>query len=168
MSDEPPLCQLENATPADFHREIANELFHLVLGLMAREDRTCAENDRMVHAAHASRFHYDFAGAPVNLSLGEWQCARVHTLVRQPDAALHHAWNALEIAENYSLGDFQVALAHTALAGAFGLNKPPEAAKHLEKARVLREGVLEEEQRTLLTNELAALEKELPTAAAKT
>src|SRR6478672_6668807 len=91
----PPAAPAEATTDGqipinEFHRGIAVELFNQVLGLLHREDRTCAENDRMIHAAHASRFHWEFGGTVVNLALGEWQCAKVHTAMGQTESALHH------------------------------------------------------------------------------
>jgi hypothetical protein len=117
---------------------LAEELFSQVLSLLERDDRNCAENSRMVHAAHASRFHYDLGGTPLNWGLGEWQCARVHTALRHADAALYHAWLYLEIAESYGLGPFHFAYAHTALASAFALVNAEESQRHLELAREWR------------------------------
>jgi hypothetical protein len=140
---------------ADFHRELANELFNHVLNLIARSDRSCAENDQMIHAAHACRFHWDFGGNPANIALGEWLCARAHTEMRQPDAALHCAWRYLEHAESYGLGPFHIAYAHTALARAFALKDPAESARHFQQARELAEHVKEQQERDLLNHELA-------------
>jgi hypothetical protein len=154
------------ATPTEFHRGIAVELFQHVLNLLERTDRTCAENDRMIHAAHASRFHYEFAGTPLNMALGEWQCARVHTAMHHRDAALHHAFGYLEAAETYGLGSFYLAHAHTAIAGALHLSKPEEAPKHLQTARGLLEEIVEEEEKKLLLHEIASIEKEIEGQAA--
>src|SRR4051794_1045476 len=126
----------ENTTSvADFHREIASELFNQVLALMERRDRTCSDNDRVGPAAHASRLPYEFGGTPLNLGLGEWQCARVHTLLCQVDSALYHGWRYLEISETYGLGPFHLSYAHTALAAAFLLKDRAEAVHHLDLAR---------------------------------
>lgn len=162
-AEAPPEAPAETpaTSAAEFHRAIADELFNQVLALLERNDRTCAENSRMIHAAHASRFHWEFAGTQINLALGEWQCARVHTAMRHPDSALHHAWGYLEIAENYGLGPFYIAHAHTALAGAFGLTNPEEAQRHLTMARELIEHIGEEEEKKLIKNELAQVEREL-------
>jgi hypothetical protein len=138
---------------ADFHREIATELFNQVLGLLHRNDRTCAENDRMIHAAHASRFHWEFGGTPVNLALGEWQCARVHTVMGQTESALHHAWRYLEIAEGYGLGPFHIAHAHLAVAAAMAPKNAADAAHQLELAKELFPHVEDEEEKNLLARE---------------
>jgi hypothetical protein len=44
-------------TGKEFHRKSAVDCFNLVWTLMDKKDRTKEENDKMVHAAHASRFH---------------------------------------------------------------------------------------------------------------
>ena len=158
MSAETPISVTE------FHRELATELFNHVLSLLERTDRTCAEDDRMIHAAHASRFHWEFGGGPLNMALGEWQCARVHTAMRHPEAALHHAWRYLEHAESYGLGAFHLAYAHAAIAGAFALKDPAQCLRHLEQARELAPHLTDEEEIKLLERELeiaaAALPKE--------
>jgi hypothetical protein len=160
MSAEPP------ATAEDFHRGIAQELFDHVMALLAREDRTCAENDRMIHAAHASRFHWEFGGNPVNLGLGEWQCSRVHAVLRQPDCAIHHGWSYLEVAENYGLGPFHLAHAHLSLAAGFAIVNLAEAAHHRDLAREIGSHCTEEAEQTALKNELEAQEKAVAGATA--
>src|SRR4051794_36615011 len=147
-----------NVTAAEFHREIADELFNQVLSLLARSDRNCDENARMVHAAHASRLHFEFGGTVVNIALGEWQCARVHTAMRHTDAALYHAWRYLEMAEGYGLGPFHLSYAHIALASAFALKDAAEAERHLAQARELSAHAAEGEERDVLSQEIAAVE----------
>ena len=114
---------------------MAVELFNAVWGLLESENRNCAETDRMIHAAHASRFHWEIAGQPINWGIGEWQVSRVHAVLKQQDSALYHARRYLEIAEDYDLGPFHVAYAHEAIARAFAINNPEKAAEHLAKAR---------------------------------
>src|SRR6188472_4201386 len=92
----------------EFHRKMAVELFNVVWGLLESENRNCAETDRMIHAAHASRFHWEIAGQPINWGIGEWQVSRVHAVLKQQDSALYHARRYLEIAEDYDLGPFHV------------------------------------------------------------
>lgn len=141
----------------EFHRKMAADLFNGVWALLEKEERTCAETDRMIHAAHASRFHWEFGGSPVNLAIGEWQCARVHTVVKQPDAAIYHALRYLELAEDYDLGAFHVAYAHEALARAYLLTDKDKAARHLERARVALAQITDEEERALVEKDLATI-----------
>lgn len=39
------------------HKKFAVDLFNLVWSLLDKKNRTKEEDDKMVHAAHASRFH---------------------------------------------------------------------------------------------------------------
>ncbi|MBA3365103.1 MAG: hypothetical protein H0U03_04865, partial [Actinobacteria bacterium] len=59
-------------------RQLAVDLFNFVWTLLEKADRTGEEDDTMLHAAHASRFHWGEVGAPVNLARGEWQVSRVY------------------------------------------------------------------------------------------
>jgi len=41
----------------------------------------------MIHAAHASRFHWGEIGKPINLGRGEWQISRVYSVLNRPESA---------------------------------------------------------------------------------
>jgi hypothetical protein len=145
---------------AEFHRQLATELFSHVLELLERTDRNCAENDRMIHMAHASCFHFQLGGTALNIALGEWQCARVHIALGQPDTATYHAWRYLEHAENYGLGPFHVAQAHAVLSTAFARTNLEEAAHQLGLARDTRESVSDPEELRFLKMEIEMAEAE--------
>jgi hypothetical protein len=51
--------------PAD-QRLLAGHLFNRVWVLLEKPDRSAADDDEMVHAAHASRYHWGQAGQPVH------------------------------------------------------------------------------------------------------
>ncbi len=79
-------------------RQLAADLFNLVWTLLEQTGRTTEDDDRMVHAAHASRYHWGQVGGPEQLAIGEWQCARVYSVLGRAEPALHHARRCLEIA----------------------------------------------------------------------
>lgn len=58
-------------------RKLAADLFNHVWRLLETESRTPEQDDEMLHAAHASRYHWGEVGEGINLARGEWQCARV-------------------------------------------------------------------------------------------
>jgi len=62
-------------------------LFNLVWSLLDKKDRTKEEDDKMIHAAHASRFHWGEIGKPINLGRGEWQISRVYSVLNMPESA---------------------------------------------------------------------------------
>ncbi|HYW29670.1 MAG TPA: hypothetical protein VE824_07670 [Gaiellales bacterium] len=100
-------------------RQLAVDLFNEVWSLMERSDRTPADDDRMLHAAHASRHHWGLIGRPENLARGEWQVSRVYTVLGRGEPALHHARRCLEICAEHGIGDWDLAYAHEALARAY-------------------------------------------------
>ena len=54
----------ENAQAHDLHKKFAVELFNRTWDLLDKEDRTQEEADTMIHAAHASRYHWGEIGTP--------------------------------------------------------------------------------------------------------
>ena len=105
--------------PADEQRRLAANLFNLTWSLLTKGDRSPEEDDRMLHAAHASRFHWGEVGEPVHFARGEWQCSRVYTVLGRAEPALHHAQRCLDWCEaSEELDDFDIPYAYEALARA--------------------------------------------------
>ena len=100
------------------HRQLGVDLFNETWRLI--ESR--ADDDRLLHAAHASRFHWGEAPEcrPENLARGEWLCSRVYTLLGRREPALHHAQRCLQLCEQHGIGDWDLAYAYEALARASG------------------------------------------------
>ncbi|MEP6909806.1 MAG: hypothetical protein ABI896_05145, partial [Actinomycetota bacterium] len=61
--------------------DLFNEVWRLI---ESRED-----DGRMLHAAHASRYHWGEApeSEPANLARGEWQISRVYTVLGRAEPA---------------------------------------------------------------------------------
>ena len=114
MSQPPGPPDLDLAT----RRALAVGLFNHVWTLLETADRSVERDDEMVHAAHASRYHWGEVGEPRNLAIGEWQCSRVYAVLGRGEPALHHARRCLEIAEQHELDRWLVASAYEALARA--------------------------------------------------
>src|ERR1700693_6097609 len=55
---------------------------------MDKPDRTRDEEDEMLHAAHASRYHWGVVGQAENRARGEWQISRVYTVLGRGGAAV--------------------------------------------------------------------------------
>ena len=110
-------------TPMDpaTERQEAIDLFNLVWQLLETVDRSVEQDDRMLHAAHASRFHWGEVGDPVNLVRGEWQCSRVYAVLGRSEPALHHGRRCLDLCEEHGVADFDLAYAYEALARAHAL-----------------------------------------------
>ncbi len=102
----------------ELHRALAAYLFNLTWRLLDRPHRTPSQRDAMVHAAHASRYHWGRAGRPRNRSIGEWQISRVYAVLGRGEPAWYHGRRALAIARRHRLAPFYVAYALEALARA--------------------------------------------------
>jgi len=107
--------------PQDDERKLAAQLFNGVWALMETEDRSAAQEDRMLHMAHASRYHWEQVGTAANLARGEWLCSRVYAVLRRPEPALHHAQRVLELCTEHHLDDWDLAFAHEAIARGLAL-----------------------------------------------
>ena len=145
------------------HRQVAVDLFNHVWTLIETPDRTTAQDDEMLHAAHASRYHWGLVGKPVNLARGEWQCSRVYAMLGRGEPATHHGRRCLEICQAEDLGDFDLAFAYEALARAHALAGDSEAAaKYLTQAAQAGTNIADQEDRTHFEGELASITSVVP------
>ncbi len=118
------------------HRKFAIDCFNRVWSLLGKKDRTKEDDDEMMHAAHASRFHWGEIGTPLEKERGEWQISRVYSVLNRPQSALFHAARCLEICRENKIGDFDIAFAHEAVARASACSgKKFEFEKHYQLAK---------------------------------
>jgi DNA-binding transcriptional MerR regulator len=156
LPDQPTAVAAPSVTGDE--RLLAADLFNGVWALMQTEERTVEQDDRMLHMAHASRYHWEQAGTAANLARGEWQCSRVYAVLRRPEPCLHHARRVLEICEQHGIGDWDLAFAHEALARAHAVAGDfQSAANALSQARVAAEQIADPEDRALLLADLATI-----------
>lgn len=140
------------------HRKIAGDLFNYTWSLMDRKQRTADEDDEMLHAAHASRYHWGRVGRPLQRSIGEWQISRVYSVLGRPEGALYHGRRALEIARRGNLGPFYVAYAYEALArGAALAHRPQDHDRWLRAARRIGGRVRSADDRRMLLEDLTTV-----------
>ena len=150
-------------TPSIDHRQVAVDLFNHVWTLIETPDRTTAQDDEMLHAAHASRYHWGLVGKPVNLARGEWQCSRVYAMLGRGEPAIHHGRRCLEICQAEDLGDFDFAFAYEALARAHAVAGDSEAAaKYLTQAAQAGTNIADQEDQTHFEGELASITSVVP------
>lgn len=152
-------------TPEDtqVHRQLAADLFNRVWALLEQTERTTPENDTMLHAAHASRFHWGEVGEPVNLVRGEWQISRVYAVLNRPEPALWHARRCLELCQQHSIGDFDLAFAYEAMARAYATaGQYDTAASYLQLARQAGRQIAEQDDRDVFLADLATVPLSAP------
>jgi DNA-binding transcriptional MerR regulator len=103
---------------AEDHRRLGKDLFNHVWTLLETADRTPEQTDEMIHAAHASRWHWTVGGDPANRARGEWQCSRVYAVLGRGEPALWHARRCVALCETFDLGDWDLAAAYEAMSRA--------------------------------------------------
>ena len=143
------------ATEQESHRKFAVDLFNLVWDLLDRGERTKEEDDRMLHAAHASRFHWGEIGTPLEFERGEWQISRVYAVLNRPQAAIYHAQRCLDICTANQIGDFDIAFAYEALARAYAIAGESEKSReYVRLAQQAGEQIEDEGNREYFSSEL--------------
>lgn len=143
------------------HRQEAVALFNLVWEYLNEKSRTPQDDDQMIHAAHASRWHWSHGGdaaGPEQLAVGEWQCSRAYAVLGRGEPALHHARAALRICEESDLGDWVLAAAYEAQARASAVAGDSDAAREwLERARAATAEIEDPEDRVVIEADLATI-----------
>jgi hypothetical protein len=142
------------------HRKFAIECFNDTWTLIVKKHRTHDEDLRMVHMAHASRYHWSIAGGAKQAAIGEWQVSHVYAILRRPEPALVHAQETLRQCRKGGMQDFPLAYAYEALARASLVGgRRRDAARFLERARNAGRRIREEEDREQFFRDLKTLPK---------
>jgi hypothetical protein len=139
-------------------RALAVALFNRAWALLGTTDRSPVQIDEMIHAAHASRYHWAIVGEPANLARGEWQCSRVYAVLGRGEPALWHARRCIAIVESAGIGDWDLAAACEAMARASAVAGDDEAARAwAERSRVACAAIAEDEDRRIVEADIATL-----------
>jgi hypothetical protein len=140
------------------HKKLGIELFNYTWELLDKPQRTREEDDTMVHAAHASRFHWGKAGTAVNLARGEWQISRVYAVLGRAEAARFHGQRCLELCQENGIGDFDLAFAYEALARAASLaGQAAVKAKYLAMAQEAAQHITDPVDRDVVVHDLETI-----------
>ena len=152
---------LPELTP-ETERALAAGLYNDVWRLMDIVARTPAQDDEMLHAAHASRHHWARVGRPENLARGEWLCSRVYSVLGRPEPALHHAHRCLAILQDSTDGgaeSWDLPAAYEALARANAIAGNRAETDHwLQMGRAALAAVAGAEDREPIEKDLASIE----------
>jgi hypothetical protein len=141
-------------------RQLGVDLFNEVWRLIeTRED-----DERMLHAAHASAYHWSEAPEcePKNRARSEWQVSRVYAVLGRGEPALHHAHRCLELCEANpeNMEDWDLPFAYEALARANRVaGHDDEARRYEQKARELGASLADQEDREHLEKALTELSR---------
>lgn len=138
------------------HRQLGVDLFNETWRLI--ESR--ADDDRMLHAAHASAYHWLRApecGAE-NRARSEWLCSRVYALLGRAEAALWHGRRCLDVCEGNGIADWDLAYALEAIARGYGVaGEHPEREAYARLAREASEKIADADDRAHFDADFATL-----------
>lgn len=152
------MAEASASSETESHKKFAVDCFNLAWQLIDKKDRTKVDDDKMVHAAHASRFHWGEIGKPENLERGEWQISRIYSVLGRAEPALYHARRCLEICEENGIGDWDIAFAYEAMARAHsaGGNRQ-ECERYAALARLAGDRIEQKEDKDLFFSEMKSL-----------
>lgn len=154
VTQPPAPPELDAAT----RRAVAVGLFNHVWRLLETAERTPDQDDEMIHAAHASRYHWGEVGEATQRAVGEWQCSRVYAVLGRAEPSLHHARRCLAIAEEHELERWLVASAFEALARAHAVAGDPAKAREWKaRAESTVAEIAEPEERQIVEGDIATL-----------
>ena len=154
MGDHP----TERSLSQEQRRQLAVDLFNHVWTLIELPERTPEQDDEMIHAAHASRYHWGQVGTKANLARGEWQVSRVYTVLGRSEPALYHAHRCLAyVEEGDGIEDWDLPFAYEALARAQAVAGDAASPALRALAREAGEGIADDEDRDHLLSELGTL-----------
>jgi tetratricopeptide (TPR) repeat protein len=149
------MSEEERITEREAHKKFAVNAFNLTWNLLDKKERTSEEDDQMVNAAHASRFHWGEIGTPLEFEWGEWQISRVYSVLNRSEEAKHHARRCLDICKKNHIGDFDIAFAYEAMARSAAIaGQSEEAEKYIQLAREAGEKIEEQGNKDYFLDEL--------------
>jgi hypothetical protein len=146
--DETPRYTLEQA-----QLQFAKSINGQVWDLLSKPDRTPSDNERMIHAAHASLYHWlNAGGTGLHHQRGEWLLAHVYTVLGLSEPALRHALRCQELTSDFAdlMQDFDRAYAYESLARAHALAGDRDAAfEYLKLAQASGAAIQNDEDRDI-------------------
>ena len=147
----------------DQHRRCADGLFNGVWTLMEQPERTPEAAEEMVHAAHASRWHWGVVGKPVNCARSDWLISCVYAILGKGVQAREHADRYLTMCDDHGLGEFDRAFAHEAIARAAAIQEShQEVADHVQYGLAAAAQVTDETERAWVIKNLGTVTSEPP------
>ena len=152
MSDEQKISENE------VHRKFAVACFNSVWSLLDKPDRTKAEDFEMIHAAHASRYHWGQIGKPLNFARGDWQISRVYAVLGFGVMAFRYGKSCLNLCEQHNFGDFDLAFAYEALARACSVSGDiAKVPGYIRLAQDAGDGIEKQEDKDYFLSELSTI-----------
>ncbi|TMH68169.1 MAG: hypothetical protein E6H57_11405 [Betaproteobacteria bacterium] len=145
MSDAPAPEELEK-----WHKWFAVECNNRAWRLAEQASRTPAENEEMLHCAHAAALHWAKVGTEVHHARAAILLGQAHALIGDGKSALQYAREAFAYVSEHESPAWQVAFAHAVLANAAAANDERSLhSTHYARAKALGGALTDDEERTI-------------------
>jgi len=120
----------------DQHKELGIAYFNKTWEYLDNPHRSEADNQTMLHYAHASRLHWELSGAPIlNRIRGDWMLANVYGRLGMSEGAMRFAEQCLNDTLQEGIGDFDLVFAYETMARAhYAGGDQRDAKAYLKKA----------------------------------
>jgi len=139
------------------HKRFAVELNNLVWGLLKKKDRSADEDEKMIHAAHSSCYHWGVIGKPINQQRGEWLISHVYATLNRGEAALYHAIKCMGLTEKYKCEYFDLAYSYEGVARAYAsAGKKSVCEKYIKLAQEAGEKIKNGEDKKIFDADFSA------------
>ena len=125
--------------------------------LLEKVDRNVNDDKRMFNFAKASLYHWQRSPhfKPLNKQRGEWLISRIYATLNQGEKSLEHANICMDITEEESLKDFDLAYAYECKARAFAtLGDSDKMNDYFVKAKDFGEQIGSEKDRKIFFSDL--------------
>jgi DNA-binding transcriptional MerR regulator len=157
MSEPPLPPEIDPAT----RRSLAAGLYNRCWELLEIPERTPEQDAELIHAAHASRYHWgEIVDTPARLWRGEWLCARVYSVLGRAEPALWHARRAVTLVEagGANAEDWDRPAVYEAMSRAsFVAGNVAEGADWRAKAAELAAVIADKDDRDIIEQDLATI-----------
>jgi hypothetical protein len=111
----------------------------------------------MIHAAHASAFHWEMVGGAEESARADWLLSHVYSVLGRAEPALDYARHCLATCEREGLAGFDLAYAYEAMARADAVaHDVAGAVEWRVKAEEQATAIADPEDRELFLGDLAA------------
>jgi hypothetical protein len=132
------------------HRWHAIECNNLAWMLSDLPARTNAQDEEMLHAAHASAFHWGVVGTELQQARARMLLGHVYAALGLGQAALQYAQQSYDYLAAHEPPDWEIAFAHAILAhAAFAAGEDELHAAHYAAAQELGRTIADSEDREI-------------------
>ena len=150
--------EIKTFTLEEAHKHFAKTIHGHVWELLEKPSRTEFENEEMLHAAHASLYHWKFVGSALNQQRGEWLISHVHVVLGHAKEALRHAERCFQLtqANKDLMQDFDIAYALEGIARAQAMLGDESIAREFyELAHQAGNVIADDEDRSIFLGDFA-------------